>query len=145
MLPLSNETDVFIRPDGSVLFNSGQVLSNVHLPSQCSGRHCPLHHPSDHHLRGEQLYFNGRYMIRRVGGELFLDPDDYHSKMDSEAILQNSALCLQCGDVIESRNRHDFQTCSCGNVSVDGGLSYIRRSVGNPDKMLDTSTVIKLR
>ena len=42
-------------------------------------------------------------------------------------ILVNRIKCKKCGDVIESKNRHDFQSCSCGAVSVDGGLDYIRR------------------
>ena len=32
--------------------------------------------------------------------------------------------CLSCGDVIFSRARHDFMTCSCGKVSIDGGFDY---------------------
>jgi hypothetical protein len=137
-------SDVFIRPDGSVLLNSGQVLIKTHNVKQCSGEYCPMHKPSDHALRGEQLYFNGRYMIRRVGGDLFLDPDDYFSQMDSEAILQNSVLCLSCFEAIESRHRHDYQTCSCGTVSVDGGYSYLGRSFKEPDSYLETSVVIDL-
>ncbi|MBR1603549.1 MAG: DUF1653 domain-containing protein [Synergistaceae bacterium] len=43
------------------------------------------------------------------------------------AIITNKAKCNICGDIIESRHRHDFKTCSCGNVSVDGGLDYLRR------------------
>ena len=29
--------------------------------------------------------------------------------------------CLMCGDTVISRAQHDFVTCYCGNVSVDGG------------------------
>jgi len=141
---MTKSPDVFIRPDGGVLLNSGQVLIKTHGVKQCSGEFCPIHKPSDHALRGEQLYFNGRYMIRRVGGELFLDPDDYFSQMDSQAILQNSVLCLSCGDVIQSTHRHDYQTCSCRDVSVDGGYSYLKRSYAGPDSFLETSVVIDL-
>lgn len=42
-------------------------------------------------------------------------------------ITKNCARCLRCGDIIESQHRHDFQTCSCGNLSVDGGLDYLKR------------------
>ena len=42
-------------------------------------------------------------------------------------ILVNKIKCKKCGDVIESKSRHDFKFCSCGAVSVDGGLDYIRR------------------
>lgn len=46
-----------------------------------------------------------------------------------EKIIRNAAGCLLCGDVIESETTHDFRTCSCGNLSVDGGLEYIKRGV----------------
>lgn len=42
-------------------------------------------------------------------------------------IIRNSAKCLVCGDEIESKHRHDFMPCSCGNIFVDGGKDYIRR------------------
>lgn len=40
----------------------------------------------------------------------------------------NGVVCLECKDFIRSRNRHDYRSCSCGNVSVDGGSHYLRRS-----------------
>lgn len=42
-------------------------------------------------------------------------------------ILINRARCNVCGDVISSSHRHDFVTCSCGALSVDGGTDYLRR------------------
>lgn len=42
-------------------------------------------------------------------------------------ILRNAIKCRLCGSIIESKSIHDFQTCKCGSVSVDGGLAYIRR------------------
>lgn len=39
----------------------------------------------------------------------------------------NAAKCLKCGDVIFSKHRHDYVSCSCGNVSVDGGFDYSKR------------------
>jgi hypothetical protein len=44
-------------------------------------------------------------------------------------VVTNEARCLKCMDVIQSVHRHDFVTCSCGNLSVDGGDSYLKRSV----------------
>lgn len=44
-----------------------------------------------------------------------------------QKILVNKIKCKKCGDVIESKSRHDFKSCICGAVSVDGGLDYIRR------------------
>lgn len=34
--------------------------------------------------------------------------------------------CLRCGDIIESKWLHDFVSCSCGKVAVDGGDQYFR-------------------
>lgn len=42
-------------------------------------------------------------------------------------IFLNQAKCLLCNDVITSSHRHDFVTCSCGNLSVDGGSWYAKR------------------
>lgn len=45
---------------------------------------------------------------------------------------RNRAKCKKCGDIIESKYRHDFVTCKCGAISVDGGEDYIRRA-GMPE------------
>lgn len=42
-------------------------------------------------------------------------------------IIVNKIKCKKCGDIIESTGRHDFNTCKCGAVSVDGGHDYLRR------------------
>lgn len=57
------------------------------------------------------------------------------------AILLNEVQCTQCDDIITSKHRHDFVTCKCGAVSVDGGMSYLRR-VGDFKYMYDKSIVI---
>jgi hypothetical protein len=36
-------------------------------------------------------------------------------------------VCLGCGDVIESKHRHDIVYCSCGKTMVDGGTRHLRR------------------
>jgi hypothetical protein len=43
-------------------------------------------------------------------------------------IIQNAVTCLGCGDFIVSKHRHDFVTCTCGSISVDGGQDYLRRA-----------------
>ena len=43
-------------------------------------------------------------------------------------LVRNAIQCLSCDEVIVSTHRHDFKTCKCGNVSVDGGLEYKRRA-----------------
>lgn len=38
-----------------------------------------------------------------------------------------------CAEVIESKYRHDFVTCSCGQSSVDGGDAYSRALAPSAD------------
>lgn len=45
---------------------------------------------------------------------------------------RNRARCRRCGDVVESRSRHDLVTCQCGAIAVDGGQDYERR-IGEPE------------
>ena len=42
-------------------------------------------------------------------------------------IFENKAKCLKCRDIIISTHRHDYVTCKCGNLSVDGGSYYCHR------------------
>lgn len=55
-------------------------------------------------------------------------------------IIRNSARCLKCKDEIESTYRHDFVSCFCGAIFVDGGKSYLR--AGASDVKLFESTAI---
>ncbi len=57
------------------------------------------------------------------------------------AILRNSAQCRKCGDSIESIHVHDFVTCKCGAISVDGGKHYFKRSAIDLGDLIDTSIV----
>lgn len=43
-------------------------------------------------------------------------------------IITNKIKCKNCGDIIESKNVHDFKWCACGNCAVDGGRDYIKRN-----------------
>ena len=47
--------------------------------------------------------------------------------MNNYIIIRNRIHCKRCGDVIESKSRHDFVTCRCGACSVDGGHDYLHR------------------
>lgn len=58
-----------------------------------------------------------------------------------QKIIRNSAHCLLCGDDIESTYRHDFVTCSCGKLHVDGGKDYLKRGFRSLDEWIDTSVV----
>ena len=132
--------------DGSVTLSSGRVIYNVHSDDSCFGEHCPLHNPSDHSLRGLPLDFDGTNMVRistQFPLGFTIDPDDYVFNRDGMVILRNSAHCLSCDTEIVSSFRHDFVSCSCGNVFVDGGKSYLRRGVKDSSLYKDTSVIIE--
>jgi len=61
---------------------------------------------------------------------------------DSYRIKVNKAQCLLCGDVIESKHRHDFVECKCGNVFVDGGKDYLRRGFIDSNSFKELSVTI---
>lgn len=50
---------------------------------------------------------------------------------DDRHIKHNRCKCLLCNQIIESKHRHDFVYCECGNVYVDGGKDYLRRGSNN--------------
>lgn len=54
-------------------------------------------------------------------------------------IIKNAVRCNCCGEVIESTYRHDYKTCSCGRVSVDGGHDYLRRCYASRDDFTEMS------
>lgn len=55
-------------------------------------------------------------------------------------LIKNSIQCKRCGDILISEYTHDFKMCSCGAVSCDGGLSYLKRSFKNsPDDFVELS------
>jgi len=57
-------------------------------------------------------------------------------------ILSNAAKCLKCGDEIFSAYTHDFTQCECGNIFVDGGMSYVRHGFISRVDYIDLSIEI---
>ena len=57
-------------------------------------------------------------------------------------IIRNRAKCKLCGDEIESTHRHDFVSCSCGEIFVDGGKDYCRRGAKDFQNFIDLSKEI---
>ena len=51
-------------------------------------------------------------------------------------IVYNAIKCLECGETIVSRSRHDYVTCGCPNgAMVDGGNEYERYGAKDMDKI----------
>ena len=63
--------------------------------------------------------------------------------MTKKKLIKNKWKCLYCGDIIESRHRHEFSTCKCGMSSCDGGDSYIRL-IGDLDMMQNMCEYIEI-
>lgn len=61
----------------------------------------------------------------------------------SYQIIINAARCDRCKTAIVSTHRHDFQTCPCGALSVDGGKAYFRRALAPGTTFTDLSLVVK--
>lgn len=51
-------------------------------------------------------------------------PAAERQKLNVGDLWINGAVCHICDTYIRSRNRHDYVSCKCGNVSVDGGSCY---------------------
>jgi hypothetical protein len=60
-----------------------------------------------------------------------------------KVILRNSAKCLKCGDEVESKHVHDYRSCKCGAMAVDGGLQYLKRTAEKFDEVEDTSEEVE--
>lgn len=50
--------------------------------------------------------------------------------------MRNRVKCKLCGDIIESKRRHDYVTCSCGEISIDGGNDYMHARFNNPENFI---------
>ena len=42
-------------------------------------------------------------------------------------IWSNEIMCIECRDIVRSKNKHDHRACKCGLSWVDGGSHYQRR------------------
>lgn len=54
-------------------------------------------------------------------------------------ITKNAAQCKKCNTVIESKHRHDYVSCSCNEISIDGGCDYLRRTENNFGNLIELS------
>ena len=54
-------------------------------------------------------------------------------------IICNKAKCLNCGDTLISHHRHDYKSCSCNSLSVDGGNAYLSRGYNDLSQVEELS------
>lgn len=50
--------------------------------------------------------------------------------------MKNRAKCKLCNEILESFYRHDYITCKCGEISIDGGNDYCRAMAKNWENFL---------
>lgn len=60
----------------------------------------------------------------------------YVEKEKPKRIRRNRCQCAICLDIIESKHRHHFVSCKCGEIFTDGGKDYIRRGAKNLDNII---------
>jgi hypothetical protein len=63
-------------------------------------------------------------------------------KFYREVVTYNAARCLVCGEIIESKSQHDFRSCPCRRLSVDGGIgpsACVRRCFTEMNEWVDLS------
>lgn len=52
----------------------------------------------------------------------------------------NKCQCRLCGDIIESKERHDYVRCKCGEIFTDGGDDYLHRGAKNLKNIIDCNS-----
>lgn len=50
--------------------------------------------------------------------------------------MRNRAKCVLCEDILESFHTHDYVTCKCGEISIDGGQNSLKTSAKNYENFL---------
>jgi hypothetical protein len=50
--------------------------------------------------------------------------------------MRNRAKCKKCLSIIESFHQHDYVSCQCGEIAVDGGLYYLRAIFTNKENFI---------
>ena len=60
-----------------------------------------------------------------------------------KVLTHNSVKCLECGEILESKHRHQFSMCNCENQTMtDGGNVYQRYMGRDLDKVENLSQYI---
>jgi hypothetical protein len=126
------------------VLNTGIKLTNVHESDQCGAETCVIHNPSNHPYRDMPMSVDIEARILRIpadGSGPIVDPDT--ASFRKQSILRNSAYCVLCETHIYSTYRHDFVSCGCGNIFVDGGYDYARHGFDNASAYKDTTIYLE--
>lgn len=110
---------------------------------------------SDALRRDIRDYIQRRFVERNICTEKEFYPIEMHGEpgntlvlngepdgvliLGNKKIILNSIQCNFCKDVIISFHKHDFKFCKCKNVSIDGGLDYLKRGFHKQDDYRELS------
>lgn len=83
--------------------------------------------PSTNEVTGDRLVTKAATDAYSKGWDAIFKKKPEEAK---KILLINKAMCDNCHKVVRSVHTHDYVSCKCGNLSVDGGLSYCKRSYG---------------
>jgi ribosomal protein S27AE len=72
------------------------------------------------------------------------DTDNVDTTRAEVATVVTGIQCPRCSDVIVSEHRHDWRTCKCGLVFVDGGRDYLRCGFTEDGTEFGLPTVVEL-
>lgn len=80
---------------------SNEIISHVHASNRCLGEVCPIHKPTNHHMRFMRLHYrHDRGIFERIceHGVGHIDPDDYRTNNDLDAGAHGCDGCCWGGD-----------------------------------------------
>lgn len=66
-------------------------------------------------------------------------------RINAGDIRINRAKCRKCGDIVTSNNRHDYKSCKCKAIAVDGGSWYLKRVAQDLNNVIEMSEYYKLK
>jgi len=58
--------------------------------------------------------------------------------------IRHAIKCKKCLEVIESKDSHDYKTCLCKSIAIDGGIEDGNRILGNLSDIEDRRMFIAI-
>lgn len=97
-MPRSYRPDWHINGDGKWETGTGQVRAWVHSTDKCVGRACPVHNPSDHHMRSFPTHYRAdRGITERICPHGVGHPDFDDPTIDAVHGCCPGACCMAPG------------------------------------------------
>lgn len=129
---------------GQVFRNAAKAGVIVSTPVTVEGREPSMHRKPMRVWKSPKFGLSGIQVFQAIYGDGNGPPNtaaNSHKATRKEPryqIIRNAAKCKLCGGIAESKHRHDYVSCRCGAIAVDGGLDYLRRT-GSEGNLIDLS------